>query len=135
MDIRLRLKVLVTLAEEIAIVLIVLLVLPRFGIRIPLPAFISLISGLVVWSVITYRLASRALEKKPLSGLSTMVGSKGRVVTPLAPEGLIKIKDELWEATTVGQRLKVGDEVVVAGQRGLKLVVRKSGHGRLKGRR
>jgi membrane-bound ClpP family serine protease len=130
--IRLRLKIMATLAEEIAIVLVVLLVLPRFGVRIPLPGLIGMMAGLAVWAVITYRLAGRALEKKPMAGLSTMVGSRGKVVSPLDPKGLIKIGDELWEAKTGGQRIDIGEEVMVVEQDGLKLVVRRSTSGYLK---
>jgi len=132
MTIRLRLKIMATLVEEIAIVLIVLLVLPRLGIHIPLPGLIGLIAGLAVWAVITCRLAGRALVKKPMAGLSTMVGSRGKVVSPLAPKGLIKIGDELWEAKTGGRRIDIGEEVMVVEQDRLKLVVRRSTSGYLK---
>jgi len=126
------LTILATLVEEIAIVLIVLLVLPRFGIHIPLPGFIGMMAGLGVWGVISYRFASRVLRKKPMVGLTTMVGSRGKVVSPLVPGGLIKIGDELWEAKSAGRRINTGEEVVVVGQDGLKLVVRKSTTGDLK---
>ncbi len=118
-----------TLAEEIAIVLIVLLVLPRLGIRIPLPGLIGMVAGLAVWAVITCRLVSRALEKEPMAGLSTMVGSRGKVVSPLDPEGLIKIGSELWEATSGGQPIDIDEEVIVVEQSGLKLVVTRSTNG------
>lgn len=130
--IRLRFKVMATLAEEIAIVLVVLLVLPRFGVRIPLPGLIGMMAGLAVWMVITYRLASRALEKKPMAGLSTMVGGRGKVVSPLDPKGLVKIGDELWEATSGDKPIDIGEEVIVVEQNGLKLVVRRSTSGYLK---
>ena len=132
MTLRLRLKIMATLAEEIAIVLIVLLVLPRLGIHIPLPGLIGLMAGLAVWAVITYRLAGRALEKKPMVGLPAMVGSRGKVVSPLDPKGLIKIGDELWEATSGDKPIDIGEEVIVVEQNGLKLVVRRSTSGYLK---
>jgi membrane-bound ClpP family serine protease len=131
-NIRLTLTILATLVEEIAIVLIVLLVLPRFGIHIPLPGFIGMMAGLGVYAVISYRLASRALRKKPMVGLATMVGSKGKVVSPLVPAGVIKIGDELWEAKSAGRKINTGEEVIVVEQDGLKLVVRKSTAGDLK---
>lgn len=131
-SIRLTLTILATLAEEIAIVLIVLLVLPRFGFHMPLPGLIGLVVGVSVYGVISYHRASRALRKKPMVGLTTMVGTRGKVVSPLAPNGLIKISDELWEATSAGRRIDTGEEVIVVGQNGLKLVVRKSTAGNLK---
>ena len=122
--VRLTVRILATLLEEIAIVIVVLLVLPKFGVHIPLPGLIGIIAGLAVWTVITYRLASRVLDKKPVVDLS-MLGSRGRVVSPLIPQGLIKINDELWKAKSAGQRIGTDEEVIVVEQEGLKLVVRK----------
>jgi membrane-bound ClpP family serine protease len=123
--VRLTLAILATLVEEIAIVLIVLLVLPRFGFHMPLPGLIGLLAGVSVCAVISCRAVSRALRKKPMAGFTTMVGSKGKVVSPLAPNGLIKIGDEFWGATSAGERIDAGEGVIVVGQEGLRLVVRR----------
>ncbi len=120
----------VTLAEEIAIALVVLLVLPRFGINLPLPVLIGIMSGLAVYGFVTYRCAKRVLEKEPLAGLPYMVGTRGRVVQPLCPWGVVKINNELWEATSEGDDIDVDREIVVVKQRGLKLTVRCGGGGR-----
>jgi len=130
--VRLAFAILATLAEEIAILLIVLLVLPRFGFYMPLPGLIGLVAGVSVYAVISYRQASRALRKKPVAGFTTMVGIQGKVVNPLAPNGVIKIKNELWEATSAGGRIGAGEEVIVVEQAGLKLVVRKATAGDLR---
>lgn len=123
--VRLTLAILATLVEEIAIVLIVLLVLPRFGFHTPLPGLIGLAVGLSVYAVISYRQASRALRKKPMAGFTTMVGSRGKVVSPLAPNGLIKIRNELWKAASASGKIDAGEGVIVVGQEGLRLVVRR----------
>jgi len=117
------LTILATLVEEIAIAVFVLWGLPKLGIHIPLPVFIAIMAGLGIYAVISYRVGSRVLRKKPIVGLPAMVGSKGKVESPLAPEGLIKIKDELWEAKSASGRIDTGEEVIVVGQDGLKLVV------------
>ena len=129
---RLVLAIISTLLEETALAVIVLLGLPQLGIRIPLAGLIAL---MVVWgtfSVFTYRMGSRALRRKPLVGLPDMVGSKGKVVSPLAPEGLVRIKGELWVAQSESGEMNAGEEIIVVGQDGLKLVVRKSSPGDLK---
>ena len=54
-----------------------------------------------------------------------MIGSRGKVVSPLAPVGFIKIKDELWEAESAGGKIGTGKEVMVIEQDGLKLIVRR----------
>ena len=129
---RLVLAIISTLLEETALAVIVLLGLPHLGIRIPLAGLIAL---MVVWgtfSVFTYRMGSRALRRKPLVGLPDMVGSKGKVVSPLAPEGLVRIRGELWVAQSESGEMNSGEEIIVVGQDGLKLVVRKSSPGDLK---
>lgn len=115
-----------TLLEETAIAVIVLLGLPRLGVYIPLAGLIAIMVAWGVFSVFTYRLGSRALMKKPVISLPDMVNSKGKVASPLDPEGLVRIKGELWIAKSESGRVETGEEVTVVGQEGLKLVVRKS---------
>lgn len=126
MSARLILAIFSSLLEEAALVAIVLLALPRLGIQIPLAALIALMAALAAYNVILYRMGSQALKRKPIAGLSDMVGTKGKVVRPLAPEGLVRIKNELWEATSSDANINAGEEIIVAGQDGLKLIVRKS---------
>jgi len=125
MTARLVIAIVSTLMEEAALVVIVLLGLPKIGVHIPLAGLIAL---MVVWgaySVIIYRIGSRALRRKPIVGLPHMVGSKGKVVSPLVPEGLVRIRGELWVATSEDKNIDAGEQVTVVGQDGLKLIVRK----------
>ncbi|TET43253.1 MAG: hypothetical protein E3J66_02150 [Dehalococcoidia bacterium] len=127
MSARLVWAIISTLLEEAAIVAIVLWGLPRLDIEIPLAGLIALMVAWGAYSVITYRRGSRALRRKPLDGLPDMVGSQGEVVSPLAPEGLVRIKGELWQAESATGRIDTGEEVTVLRQDGLKLVVRAGG--------
>lgn len=123
---RLILAIISTILEEASILVIVLWGLPRIGIRIPLWGLIAL---MVVWgtySVFTYQLGSQALRRKQMVGLPDMIGSRGEVVSPLAPKGLVRISGELWVAKSAGGEIEPGGEVIVVGQDGLKLVVRES---------
>jgi membrane-bound serine protease (ClpP class) len=122
---RLILAIISTLLEEVAIAVIVLLGLPRLGFYIPLPGLIAVMVLWLAYSVVIYRAGSRALRRKPVINIP-VIGSKGKVVSPLAPEGLVKIKGELWVATSAGKKLGVGSEVIVEEQDGLRLVVRRS---------
>jgi len=121
---RLIIAIISTLLEEAAIVVVVLYGLPQLGITIPLPGLIALMVVWLAWSVIIYRIGSRALRRKPYDILPHMAGCKGKVVSPLAPEGLVRIKGELWMATSAGGVLSLGEKIVVVEQDGLKLVVR-----------
>ncbi len=127
MTARLIVAIFSTLLEEAALAVIVLWGLPQIDIYIPLPGLIIMMVAWVVLSVVLYRVGSRALRRKPLTGLSNMVDSRGKVVSPLAPDGVIKIKSELWDAKSAGRKIKTGEVVTVVEQDGLKLTVRKIG--------
>jgi len=125
MNIRLILAVISTLLEEAVVAAIVLWGLPQLGIHIPLAGLIALMVAWAAFSVFTYRMGSRALRRKPVIGLLPMVGSRGKVVSPLVQEGLVRIKGELWQATSASEKIDTGEKVIVVDQEGLKLVVRK----------
>lgn len=112
-----------TILEEVALAAIVLWGLPYFNIHIPWWGLAMLMIALAAYSYIAYRIGKPTLTMKPLVSLETMIGSEGKVVTPLAPEGYVKVKGELWKASSTESELEVGDEVVVVGIDGLKLIV------------
>jgi len=121
---RLIIAIVSTVLEEAALAAGVLLGLPKLDIHIPLWVLIIVMLAWGAYAIITYRMGSRALLKKPVVGLPDMIGSKAKVVSPLAPEGVIKIKGELWVAKSAGRRIEAGEEVIVVGQDRLKLAVR-----------
>jgi len=125
MTTRLIVAIVTTLIEEAALAAIVLWGLPALGINLNVGVLIALMAALAAYAVTTYRLGSRALSRKPVVGLTDMVGARGRVVSNLAPEGTVRIKGELWEARAEGRRINTGTDVIVVGQEGLKLVVRR----------
>ncbi|MDD4984792.1 MAG: NfeD family protein [Dehalococcoidales bacterium] len=122
---RVMLTIMVTLLEEIALVIFIFLGLPMLGVKIPLGGLIAMMAGIATYGVISYRLVSRVLRKKPVAGLSDMVGTRGEVVKKLAPVGTIRIGSELWDARTEDQEIERGKEVIVVKREGLKLIVRK----------
>ncbi len=129
MTARLIFAIVSTLLEEAALAVIVLLGLPRLGIQVPLAGLIVIMALWLAYAVFTYRMGSRALRRKQVVGLPHMVGSRGKVVSPLAPEGLVRIRGELWVAKSASGEMELGEEVVVVGQDSLKLVVCKKGTG------
>ena len=120
--------ILVLLADEIAIAAFVLWGLPTLGIELPRWALVGIMAGLVARGIVTCRLGSRALRKKPTSGFEDMVGSKGKVVEPLTPQGLIKVGNEIWKAESIDQSTETNgqmrSEVIVVARKGLMLLVR-----------
>ena len=128
MNTRLIMAILSNSLIEAIIVAVVLWGLPRLGVHIPLYGLILICAAFLVYAVISYNLGSRTLRKKPLPGFTTMVGVEGQVVSRLAPEGLVRIEGELWNARSENGPIDVGIDVIVIGQNGLKVMVRPKQH-------
>ncbi len=112
-----------TILEETALVAIVLIGLPEWGVSVPLPVLITVMVAWAVLAILIYRIGSRALRRKSIVGLLTMAGGKGKVVRSLDPEGVIRINGELWGAKSVVGKIDIGEEVIVKAQNGTKLIV------------
>ena len=54
-----------------------------------------------------------------------MTGSHGKVIHTINPEGMVKIKGELWSAKSEGEYINENEDIIVTGQDKLKLIVRK----------
>jgi len=123
---RLVLAIISTILEEFAIVAIVIWALPRINIHIPLWGMILIMVAWASYSIFTFRMGTRALKREQPIGLPNMIGTRGTVVTPLAPEGLVRIRSELWVAKAEDGEIEKGAEVTVIGQERLKVVVRQN---------
>jgi membrane protein implicated in regulation of membrane protease activity len=115
-------SIITTLLEEAGLAAVVLWLLPRFGIDVPPWGLTLMMAALGIYSYITYRLGKQALNKRPVI-TPDMAGSQGKMVTPLAPQGYVRVGGELWQASTEGSVLGEGEEVVVEGMKGLVLIV------------
>ena len=112
-----------TVIEQAALFIILRWGLPHFfNFNVPLWVIVVLMLGLLVYSVYTYRLGRRALSGAPLVAPEAIIGCEGIVATPLDPKGFVKVKGELWRATSESV-LEVGDEIIVIGITGIKLKV------------
>ena len=120
---RFIMAVLSTALEEAAIFLIGRLLLPRVGINIPLFILIAIMLLWGAYSVFTFRLGSRALKSRLPLGLPDMVGCQGTVEIVLSPEGMVRIRAELWVAKSDAGVIKPGTRIIVVSQERLKLVV------------
>ena len=115
---RLIIAIVSNVLEVCAIVLLGVYVLPRWGIGIPPWGLAIIVTGWVAVSVLVYRSGSRALGRKAMAGLPDLTGVKGVVVKDIAPEGVVRIRGELWRATSC-EPLSTGQEVVVVSQKGM----------------
>jgi membrane-bound ClpP family serine protease len=122
---RLILAVISTAAEEFLIYAAWRWLLPEWDIKLSVTA---LVTAMVVWGIFSISLfvfTTRTLKRQVTVGLPSMIGTRGRAASPLAPEGMVKIKSELWVATSDRGSIQKGDNIEVVGEDGLRLVVRK----------
>ena len=113
--------------EEAILVAVVLWLLPRFNVNIPLWGLGILMAALAVHSSIMYRIGRPTFLIKPKVAAENIIGNEGEVVKPIAPEGYVKVQGVLWKATCNESNLELGDEVVVVGIEGLRLIVSPKG--------
>jgi membrane-bound ClpP family serine protease len=121
---RLIVAIITSLLDEAIIVALIIWGLPRLGINLPWWAIFLIVIAFAAFAVTTFKIGSRILSKKPVPGISSMIGVEGKVVKRLAPVGFIKIQGELWESRAQTGSIEMNSEVMVVGQEGLKLVVR-----------
>ena len=126
---RLIIAVVSTLVVEFAFYVIWRWVLPEFDIQVPLGVLIGVMIFWAVFAVADFIFVTHILRRQTIVGLPTMAGSRGRVKSPLNPEGQVMIKGELWGAKSIEGDINIGEVVTVVGQDGLQLVVRRAGTG------
>ena len=97
------------------------------GIISSLVAVIIGIGAGIIFMVAVYKII-RAQLSHPQVGAEALIGKKGKVTTPLNPEGMIMVEGEYWRAfgnEPIGER----EEVEVICSEGLLLKVKKAGSG------
>lgn len=99
-------------------------ILPLVDINLPLWVLAPATIVLQAYNVFSYRKSIQALRTQPIAGMTNMVGTQGKTVNTLTPDGFVKIRGELWAATAVNGNIVNGRSVTVVEQSGLRLVVR-----------
>lgn len=108
---------------EVGILLgIVLWGLPIVGIQIPPLGIAILLALMLGYSVYTYVMGRRALQKKLILELEAIIGQEGIVISGLEPEGYVRVGNELWKAVC-SDYVEIGHTVIVTGVAGLKISV------------
>lgn len=119
------LKAFLLILDEALLVAIVLVILWKVGVHLSPAVIIIVIALLVIPALIIYKAIVRPTQRRPIGGREGMIGLHGKVVTPLAPGGVIKIRGESWKATCTNDNIDIHEEVVVVGIEGLSLVVKR----------
>jgi membrane-bound serine protease (ClpP class) len=92
----------------------------RISLGTVLPAALVMAAG----TFALVRLVVLAQRRRPLTGAEAMRGELAVVVTPLAPEGWVRVQGEQWRAVADAP-VEPGEKVTVTAVEGLKLRVRK----------
>ncbi len=105
--------VLVLLLDEVAALVLVLLVLSFFNIRIPLWVTVVIALLLGGFAFMVHKVIIPSFHKKPVTGSEGMLGLEGTVIESLTPFGVIRIEGEYWKAKSVDENIAVGEEVEI----------------------
>jgi membrane-bound ClpP family serine protease len=118
-----------SLLDDVIIIGQVILILRIFHVKIPLPEAILLGLAFVALIFITYKFLAPAYRRRITTGAEGLIGRKGRVVEPLAPEGVVQIEDEYWKAKAVDGNVNAGETVEIVELDGLLLKVKTENRG------
>jgi len=118
-------SIIVSALQAAAIAVLIIVVLPAFGINIPVWGTISILTAYAVFAYIMYRISHPTVLFKPVTSPEAIIGREGVIEADLNPEGYVRVEGELWKAACQGGVLYKGDFVVVTGMEGLKLTVEK----------
>ncbi len=122
---RAALAVLTTSGEETIIWAVWRFLLPELGISASRTVLYIAMGVWFVISVSIFTFVTRTLKhQKPAKGLS-LLGDAGTAVSDLAPRGTVRIRNELWTATSEDADIRAGEQVIVVGENRMKLTVRR----------
>jgi membrane-bound ClpP family serine protease len=117
-----HLKALILLLDEILIGSVIIFVLWELG--VPIPFWVYILAGLVCATVywLLYRILSRQDKKSP-AGYGSMIGLRGKSITSLNPQGLVRVQGEMWKAVSKCGVVGEGVDVVIEDLQNLTLIV------------
>jgi membrane protein implicated in regulation of membrane protease activity len=114
-------SIVASLAEQAAVAIVWLWVLPKFDLELPLWGLVLLMAGVAAYSGVVTGLNKRALDQRAV--IQPDVGARGRTATILDPEGYVRVGGELWKALAAGGPVGPRQEVTVIGMKGMTLLV------------
>ncbi len=115
-------KFLLIIIDELLIGCFLIFLLYHFGVDIWVFGVVIVILAALI-TFIAYIFLPHL--KKPVTGAEGMVGMTGVVVETLNPEGMVRIRGELWSAESTDNMIDRGKKIVVEKVNGLNLLVKK----------
>ena len=123
-----RLRALLSFMENdfavIGILFIALIIVGALGVTVSwLMAIIAAVLFIIfVWLM---RIIILPGLMKVVTGREGIIGSQGRVVSPLTPRGIVQVEGERWSARSADGDIQTDEEVEVKGMERLVLVVKR----------
>ena len=68
-------------------------------------------------------LGLKAQRKKPATGSEGLIDMIGNALTPVNPEGTVRVNGEIWQAESIGGTIEKGEHIRVVKVQDLKLKV------------
>lgn len=87
---------------------------------------LGVVVGLAIFVAYAVKAVIKAHRRKAVTGMEGIIGDTGTVVAALEPTGEIMLQGERWSATSKEGPIEEGAEVVVVGQKGLRLFVKRA---------
>jgi len=97
--------------------------LTLFELYIPPWVVIPTIIVIIAFIIISIIYGTRAHRFKISAGKEDMIGKSARVLTALAPKGMVSLEGEQWTAISESGRIEPEEEVTVTRIDGLKVYV------------
>jgi membrane-bound ClpP family serine protease len=117
--------VLASLIDDAAVLVLIFLGLWLFHVRITGLMIVVVLLALGTFTFIMHKAVIPSLRKRKVTGAEGMIGMVGKVVKPLKPDGVVKVRGELWQAKSLDGDIEKGEAVEVVSIEGLVLEVRR----------
>ncbi len=88
------------------------------------PVLIAAAAIVLIFFTVVIRAVARAMRRPHATGVESLIGTRGVVVSSLGPQGQVKLQGETWKAKTEEGHLHKDEPVEVLRTEGLTLVVR-----------
>ena len=81
--------------------------------------------GFIIYSYIMYLIGHPTVLYESVTSPESIVGNEGVVEADLMPEGYVRVRGELWKASSSEDYIRRGEEVIVTRLSGMKLTVKR----------
>jgi membrane protein implicated in regulation of membrane protease activity len=115
-----------TALEELGIAILLIWILPLWGVSVPVWGTVLILVLFAVYSFIMYKIGHPTISYTEVSSPEQIVGSVGIVESWSEISGYVRLRGELWKSVSCESNLKKGEEVLVKEIHGLTLTVARS---------